>query len=368
MNRGPSAATVTAERNKNDNTFLALLTEIRPELERRITKRFDEKEARASTYGPSVAAMIEAARELTLRGGKRLRAGLIAAGWRAATEDTSLDAAIDGGVAFELLQTYLLIQDDWMDGDTMRRGGPSVHAALGKTHGDEKLGAVSAILASDITWALAVETLTSIEVLPAARRIEALNLFLRVHEDVVLGQQIDVLGKAEDVEAMHDLKTGSYTLRGPLLLGATLGGGSSELREGLTRFAAPLGVAFQLRDDLLGAFGDPAETGKPVGSDIVAGKRTALVAEAARLANEAEQGAIARAHGRPDADAGAVAGATRALATSGARRAVEERQHALCDAATEELREMQLTQAARAILQGVVDALRVRRAEPEVHS
>jgi len=363
MNQGPSTAATTAEPNKAGNAFLDLLRHIRPELESRITRRFEEKATRARAYGAPIAAMIEAAQELTMRGGKRMRAGLIAAGWIAAAGDASLDAAIDGGVAFELLQTYLLIQDDWMDGDRVRRGGPSVHVLLEKAHGDEKLGAVSAILASDMTWALAVETLTSIEALPAERRIETLKLFLSVHDDVVIGQQIDVLGKAEDIEAMHDLKTGSYTLRGPLLLGATLGGGSKELREGLTRFAAPLGIAFQLRDDLLGAFGDTAETGKPVGADIIAGKRTALIGEASRLANEAERDAIARAHGKADADAETVAKATSALVTSGARQAVEQRQHALCDEASRLLRSMDLAPKAQAILQGVVDALRVRRSE-----
>lgn len=358
MTQGPSKAT--------SNAFLALLAELRPELERRIAERFDAKAARAKPYGADVCAMIEAARELTLRGGKRMRAGLVAAGFVASNgEDQPLDACIDGGVALELLQTYLLIQDDWMDGDTQRRGGPSVHAALSKRLGDEKLGATSAILASDMTWGLSIETIASIAGLDAQRRLDALSLFMQVHEDVVLGQQIDVLGKAEDVEAMHDLKTGSYTIRGPLLLGATMAGASAELMAALGRFAAPLGVAFQLRDDLLGTFGDSAETGKPVGSDIVAGKRTALVVEAERLSSEAEKRALAAAHGKADASKEAIETASLALVTSGARTAVEERQRALCDAASKVLDEMAISPKARAILSGVVDALRVRPREPE---
>ncbi|WP_170229381.1 polyprenyl synthetase family protein [Polyangium fumosum] len=366
MNQGISPT--TAEPATNGNAFLALLTQIKPEIERRIAARFDEKITRARAYGPAVAVMLEAARDLSLRGGKRVRAGLIAAGWIVAGGEGALEPAIDAGVAFELLQSYLLIQDDWMDGDPTRRGGPSVHAALAKELGGEHIGATSAILASDMTWGLSVETLVSIAGLPAERRLQVLQVFMRIHEDVVLGQQIDVLGKAEDVEAMHDLKTGSYTMRGPLSIGAALAGGSPELHAALARFAAPLGIAFQLRDDLIGTFGDHAETGKPVGNDIIAGKRTSLVAEAERLANEDERRALAQAHGRADADAAAIAAATRALVTSGARRAVEERQRALCDAAAKEVASMPVSAAARAILAGVVEALRVRPARSEACS
>lgn len=342
-----------------ENAFLELLGRLRPEVDRRIGERYDGVSQRARAHGALVVAMVDAARDLALRGGKRLRAGLIAAGWIAAGGDDDLDAAIDGGVAFELLQTYLLIQDDWMDGDMTRRGGPSVHAALTEKLGGQQRGASSAILASDLTWSLSVETLLGIQRLSPAIRIDVLSTFLRVHEDVVMGQQLDILGASEDVEAMHDLKTGSYTMRGPLVLGATMAGGSSELRTWLTRFAAPLGVAFQLRDDLLGTFGDPAQTGKPVGNDIVVGKRTALIAEAERLANEAERRAIADAWGRSDADERAVSAATAALISSGARRAVEERQTALCVSATKLLDESGLSDAVRPVLAGIVDALEV---------
>jgi len=240
-----------------------------------------------------------------------------------------------------------------------RRGVPSVHAELTQKLGGEQRGASSAILASDLTWSLSVETFLGIQRLSPSTRIEVLSTFLRVHEDVVLGQQIDILGSSEDVEAMHDLKTGSYTIRGPLVLGATMAGGSPELRAFLTRFAAPLGVAFQLRDDLLGTFGDPAETGKPVGNDIIVGKRTALVVEAERLANDEEKRAIANASGRADAPESAVAAATAALISSGARRAVEQRQAELCASARKMLDESGLHAAVRPVLTGIVDALEV---------
>ena len=303
--------------------------------------------------------MVEAARELALRGGKRFRAGLLAAGWLAAGGDEDLDVAIDGGVAFELFQTYLLIQDDWMDGDMTRRGGPSVHAALAKSLGHEGRGAASAILASDLTWSLAVETFLKLERLSAAARLEALTTFAGVHEDVVFGQQLDVLAEAKDVDVMHDLKTGSYTMRGPLVLGAVMAGGSQQLRDVLTQFASPLGIAFQLRDDLLGTFGDPAETGKPVGNDIIVGKRTALIIEAERLANADERHTIQKAWGRSDATEQDVSAATAALVSSGARRTIEDRQAALCTSALTFVQHAAIVPAVRPVLTGIVDALKV---------
>jgi geranylgeranyl diphosphate synthase type I len=343
------------------NAFLQLLAKLRPEVDRRIGERYDNVANRARQHGSDVASMVDAARDLALRGGKRLRAGLIAAGWLAADGSDDLDAAIDGGVAFELLQAYLLIQDDWMDGDLTRRGGPSVHAALTTKFGTAQRGSSSAILASDLTWSLSVETLLGIQRISPDKRIEVLSTFLRIHEDVVFGQQLDLLGMSEDVEAMHDLKTGSYTIRGPLVLGAIMAGGSSGLLAMLTRFAAPLGVAFQLRDDLLGTFGDPAETGKPVGNDLVVGKRTALVVEAERLANTEEKAAIAQAFGRADASSTDVAAATAALISSGARKAVEERQATLCNSAVHLLDGSELRAAVRPVLAGIVDAIRVTR-------
>ncbi len=351
---------MSSSEQKSANAFLDLLRRLRPELELRINKRYDDVARRGQGYGPAVAAMVESARDLALRGGKRVRAGMLAAGWLAAGGDEDLDMAVDGGVAFELFQTYLLIQDDWMDGDLTRRGGPSVHAALAKTMGSEGRGASSAILASDLTWGLAVETFLQMERLAPETRLEALTTFVRVHEDVVIGQQLDILADAKDAEVTHDLKTGSYTIRGPLILGAVMAKGSSELKNMLTQFAQPLGVAFQLRDDLLGTFGDPAETGKPVGNDILVGKRTALIIAAEKLANDEERRAIQRALGRSDATERELEAATAALISSGARRSIEERQAALCAASMALLESTPLVPpAVRPVLTGIVEAIKV---------
>ncbi|MEO5731266.1 MAG: polyprenyl synthetase family protein, partial [Byssovorax sp.] len=184
------------------------------------------------------------------------------------------------------------------------------------------------------------------------------QLFLRIHEDVVVGQQIDLLGRAEDVEAMHDLKTGSYTVRGPIALGAALAGASPSARAALGRYAAPLGVAFQLRDDLLGTFGVPAETGKLVGSDIRTGKRTAIFAEAEHRLDAPQREALALAFGREDASEAAVAAATEVLQACGARAEVERRLASLCDDAEALAADLPLAPAAKRMLAGAARSLR----------
>lgn len=336
--------------------FPALLAHVRPAIEARLTELWTTKIASIHRHGPAVVAMASAARELTLRGGKRFRAALLAAVHGGVAPEAALDPAFQIGVALELLQTYLLIQDDWMDGDASRRGGPSVHVILGAELG-ERFGAASAILASDFTWGIAVATIAAIEA-PPARVVEVMQLFLRIHEDVVVGQQIDLLGRAEDVEAMHDLKTGSYTVRGPIALGAALAGASPSARAALDRYAAPLGVAFQLRDDLLGTFGSPEETGKLIGSDLRTGKRTAILAEAEHRLDAAGRETLARAFNRADATDAEVAAATEVLQACGARGEVERRLASLCDDAEALAADLPLAPAAKQMLAGAARSLR----------
>lgn len=336
--------------------FPALLAVVRPAIESRLTGLWDAKIASIQRHGDAVVAMASAARELTLRGGKRFRAALLAAVHAGVAPEAALEPAYQIGAALELLQTYLLIQDDWIDGDVARRGGPSVHVILGAALG-EHYGASSAILASDFTWGMALATIAAIDV-PPARVVEVMQLYLRIHEDVVIGQQIDVLGRAEDVEAMHDLKTGSYTVRGPIALGAALAGASPSARAALDRYAAPLGVAFQLRDDLLGTFGSAEEQGKALGSDLRTGKRTAILAEAEHRLDAAGREALARAFGVADASDADVAAATAALQASGARAEVERRLASLCDDAEALAADLPLAPAAKQMLAGAARSLR----------
>lgn len=358
----PAAPKAAAEKPPapSAEAFLDFLSGVREEIDRRLATRWDAKLAELARHGKEVQATAAAARDLTLRGGKRFRAGLLMAAYTGVAPRASKNVALEAGVALELLQSYLLVQDDWMDHDATRRGGPSVHAALSEALGDAHLGAASAVLASDLLWGLALATLASVPA-PPQRRIAAIELLCRVHEDVVIGQQIDLLGRAEDVEAMHALKTGSYTVRGPLLLGATLAGADEQARKALERYAAPVGVAFQLRDDLLGMFGTSAQTGKPEGSDLRAGKKTAVIAEGERLLSAAGRKKLHAVLGRADAGDKAVREAADALEACGARAAVEARLQALCSEAETRAARLPLDPKAKALLKGAARALRVPR-------
>ena len=300
------------------------MAEVRARVWTRLERYLSTKHAAAARLGDDAAVLVDAVRELTMRGGKRLRSAVIVATYGAVQGDDAPDdftATIDVCAALEVLQTYLLIHDDWMDGDTERRGGPSVHTALAARYGDAHLGASVAVLAGDLASAYAWELLCGAP-FPEGRLGDGITAFRVMQEEVVIGQHLDLLGTA-DVSLMQHLKTGSYTVRGPLALGALLGGARPEQVSSLMRFGDPLGVAFQLRDDLLGTFGDPRTTGKPAGNDLRAGKRTALVAAAERLLAPEERAPLDAVLGRADASHAEVDAATRLLESSGARADVE---------------------------------------------
>lgn len=290
----------------------------------RLEEFFAEKLAHASELSPRAPELISAVEDLTMRGGKRLRPLAIYTGFRAITgrvNEFDWQALLTLGAAIELLQSYLLIQDDWMDDDEQRRGGLSTHSAFTRKHNDTRLGASLAILAGDVAMGFAIELLHATQ-FPPSRTCEALRSFGRMHMEVVFGQQLDLLGH-EDVTLTQHLKTGSYTLRGPITLGALLANATPLQLQTLMQFAQPLGIAFQLRDDLLATFGDPARTGKPVGHDLREGKHTALVAEARRLLCASDRACLDRVLGDRNASPDAIHAAMRMLEYSGARARVE---------------------------------------------
>lgn len=339
---GASFATVTSAVNARLDAFLS------------------EQERTAATISPRAPELVGALAELTRRGGKRLRPVVLYAGYRAAGGAHDVAPTLDACASLELLQTYLLIQDDWMDGDEERRGGPSVHAALRRTHRDPHLAASLAILAGDLAAGFAFELIARAP-FPSARLHEALAVYGRMHFEVVCGQQLD-LCKHDDVALTHQLKTGSYTVRGPLALGALLAGGNTAQLAALERFGAPVGVAFQLRDDLLGTFGDRAAVGKPVGADLRAGKRTALIAEAYAILPSHEREPLERVLGKASATDEEIHAATALLERSGARRRVEARLAGLEREAREALQDESLAEAGRSLLTGLLDVLLKRDA------
>ena len=280
-----------------------ILARIAQKVESRLKTFFDEVEA--APPGPlfetqASSIMLAQVRHLTLRAGKRLRAALLVAGaqlFDADAEDNP--AVIDAAAAMELCHTYLLIHDDIMDGDPVRRGGPAVHVALGGFTGDPKKGEALGILAGDLASALYQVLLSRLSV-NESTLARVIDIFASMHLDVVHGQFLDMIGEVSAYEvAVH--KTASYTTIGPLTAGAAIAGARDKDLKHLAEIALPLGVAFQFRDDLLGTFGNEETTGKPVNTDIREGKRTSLMEEARAKADRYQLKQIKAVLGRQDA-------------------------------------------------------------------
>ena len=314
------------------------LDAVRRAVDERLTRFFDEERSAVGTLAPDAAIVLAGLESLTLRGGKRLRPAMLVAAQRAIDPRAALSGVLSACASLEVLQSYLLIHDDWMDGDDERRGGPAVHVLVRRELGSRGEGVVGAhladslaVLAGDLGCAYANRLFLE-SALGSRRAGEAMETFLRVQRDVVLGQTLDLLGST-DVSRMHDLKTGSYTVEGPLLLGAILADASAAQIEALRRIARPLGEAFQVRDDLLGSFGDPKKTGKPVGNDLRVGKHNAIVRECEASVPAADRAPLTKILGRADATDADVRAAIAMLETAGVRARVEAKLASLVEAA-----------------------------------
>ena len=342
------------------NSFLALVPTVKSEIDARMHGFLDAALDGTRDHGNEVVEMVAAVRDLCMRGGKRLRPALVVVGCRAASVTAELEPALDTGIAVELMQAYFLIHDDWMDRDSVRRGGPTVHEHLSKRFRSQRIGHPAAILAGDFALGLSTEALSRVEV-DSTRLLRMFSCFAQMQLDAIAGQQLDIVGRPRDVEALYALKTGSYTVRGPLRLGALLAGGSPRLLSALDRFALPIGIAFQLRDDLLSAFGDPKQTGKPFGSDLRRGKRTLLLKHALKRARGREHRLLDRVVGNPAASDADVRRAVEVVERSGAREVVEQRIDELVAEGRSALQSGRITAQGLELLQGATEALTARR-------
>jgi len=275
----------------------AWLRQVRAGVDERLVGFFEEKRRETSEISRPTLELVDEIEALTMRGGKRLRPALAAAAYRCICPGQGMERLAELCGSLELLQSYLLIHDDWMDGDEVRRGGSAVHASLQRNHRDSHLGAALAVLAGDLASAYAWELFMRAPY-PVQSWSRAASLFLRTQKEVYCGQHLDLIGDA-DVARMHGLKTTSYTVRGPLLLGALLSEPSRQQVEALDGWATPIGEAFQVRDDLLGALGSPDATGKP-GLDLQHGKLSSVLAELRQSTGRAAREPVEQIVGRAE--------------------------------------------------------------------
>jgi len=300
------------------------LAQIVQVVEDRLTRHFDHAAINPlfAPLPPLVTA--QEVRNLTLRGGKRIRAALLACGFEltASGDPMAQEAVIDAAAALELLQSYFLIHDDIMDDDDVRRGGPSVHASLRRRTGSEVQGRNLAILAGDYACAAAFSLMGGLPGADGTAR-RAGTIFAQMHLDVIAGQELDLLADVPAAEIVRR-KTASYTTVGPLCIGAALAGADDGRLLALAQMAQPLGMAFQYRDDLLNLPVAEADTGKSRGRDLALGKRTLLLEEAFHRASPSQRAAIDRVIGHADTPADLMAEALLAIHACGARQACEQ--------------------------------------------
>ena len=315
---------------------------------------------------PAAATIVDAA-----SGGKRLRGALVRWAY-AACGDGAADDVAGPAVAVELVHLSALVHDDLIDRSDLRRGRASVHVRSAADHPAPGTAAANehgrsvAVLLGDVLLAAAGGPFLRGRVAPSAMNA-AHTAFVRLQVEVMAGQYLDVDAaarrSADPARALRiaTLKSGRYSVARPLELGALLAGAASEVTEGLLVVGDALGLAFQLRDDVLGVFGDPAVTGKPAGSDLVEGKRTLLVAETlGRLPSDAAT-AFDAVLGRADLlDERRVAELTAAVERSGARAAVERRIADAVEGARQGIRALPMAPERRDDLEELADWMTTR--------
>nr|WP_228537851.1 polyprenyl synthetase family protein [Nocardia sp. XZ_19_231] len=308
-------------------------------VEQVLTSFFATRREIVEPLGPVFIDAVEALQQFVVRGGKRTRPGFAWTGWLGAGGDPAgpdAAAVLTACSALELVQACALVHDDIIDSSRTRRGFPTVHIDFEDRHeaagwpGDgAAYGSAVAILIGDLALAWADDLVNEAGLHPLALARFA-PVWARMRTEVLGGQLLDINGEAggdESVEAalrINRYKTAAYTIERPLHLGAVLAGADDALVDALRTYGTDVGIAFQLRDDLLGVFGDPVVTGKPSGDDLREGKRTVLIAEALRRADQASADLIRTGLGT-DLDDAAVDQLRTVLTDLGAVDEVERR-------------------------------------------
>lgn len=305
-----------------------------------------ERRAEVSAVSPDGEPLVSSLTELT-RGGKKLRPALAWIGWLGAGGSGTAEGTRpveELGVALELFQAAALIHDDVIDRSATRRGQPSTHIRFERLHraegyrgGAPHFGTSGAVLSGDLALAWAGQAFAQAErSAGVALRGDssAREAFQQMHTSVITGQYLDVLAEVREPASTEEEavararsvlrhKAAKYSTEYPVVLGCALAGGSRELGEAFAAVALPVGEAFQLRDDVLGIFGDPETTGKPVGDDLREGKRTELVAYGLFRSSPAESRELSGMLGDPGLTEEQVGRAREILTSCGAVAEVE---------------------------------------------
>jgi geranylgeranyl diphosphate synthase, type I len=254
----------------------------------------------ADYIGSDYDGLIAGLEEFVLSGGKRLRPVFAYWGWRAVSTRDADPGVLLLFSALELLHACALVHDDVIDRSATRRGRPTTHMKFADLHrsqrwrgSPERFGVSAAILLGDLALAWADDIVAAVDLPPDAHRRVG-RVWADIRTEVLGGQYLDIVAEASAAPSIasamtvNTFKTAAYTVSRPLQLGTAAAADRPDVQAVFHRLGNDLGVAFQLRDDVLGVFGDPAVTGKPSGDDLRSGKRTVLVAEALELAEKSD--------------------------------------------------------------------------------
>ena len=340
--------------------------DLRPRVQKVVDDFISAHHTLLDSISDDLSPLVDAVGDL-LGGGKRLRPAFCWWGYRGAG-GADTEEAMRAAAALEFLQACALIHDDVMDGSDTRRGMPSAHHRFAMLHrgaewlgSPEAFGVGAAILLGDLCLSWADELLLT-SGMPVDALARAKPVYDEMRTELMAGQYLDLLeqarggGSVERAMTVVRYKSAKYTIERPLHLGAALAGASVEIAAAYTGYGLPLGEAFQLRDDVLGVFGDPAETGKPAGDDLREGKRTVLIATAMARATPAQAAEIRRHLGDPGLDAGGVEILRSVIAETGALERAEHLITELTDQSLAALATVELTPPATEVLTGLAYA------------
>jgi geranylgeranyl diphosphate synthase type I len=340
---------------------------LRCRVDKALTAFLAHQRSRMAAVDPALDDVADALEAFVLRGGKRMRPAFAYWGYRGAG-GIDADTVVTAVAALELVQASALIHDDLMDRSDTRRGEPAVHRRFTKKHVDAgwrgdagQFGDSAAVLLGDLCLVWSDELLHSSGV-DADALARARPVFDEMRTEVTVGQYLDVLTQATGdtsltrASKVATYKSAKYTVERPLLIGAALAGAPAAVSAAYSAYGLPLGEAFQLRDDVLGVFGDPEQTGKPAGDDLREGKRTYLIAAAFEAASPADRAEIDARLGDPDLDGAGVARLRDIIRGSGALKRTETRITALTTAALGALQAAPLDPDAAAVLHDLADA------------
>jgi geranylgeranyl diphosphate synthase type I len=269
----------------------------------RLRRYLDDRRSAAAYIGSDYERLTAGLEEFVLSGGKRLRPAFAYWGWRSVSSKEADAQVLLLFSALELLHASALVHDDVIDGSATRRGRPTTHVQFAALHRDrqwrgpaDQFGISAAILLGDLALAWADDIVAGVDLPPDARS-RVRRVWVDIRTELLGGQYLDIVAEASAAESIasamnvNTFKTASYTVSRPLQLGVAAAADRPDVHALFHEVGTDLGVAFQLRDDVLGVFGDPAVTGKPSGDDLRSGKRTVLLATAVELADKSDPAA-----------------------------------------------------------------------------